>query len=81
MMNKKLVEIKNLKTYFYTEAGTAKAVDNISFDIYHGEVLGIVGESGSGKSTLGKAIINVLRLTAPDVRVNGNIILYPEIDK
>ena len=34
MNEKKLIEIKNLKTYFYTEAGTAKAVDNISFDIY-----------------------------------------------
>ena len=45
-MKNKLIEIKKLKTYFYTEAGTAKAVDDVSFDIYHGEVLGIVGESG-----------------------------------
>ena len=40
----KLIEIENLQTYFYTEAGTAKAVDDVSFDIFQGEVLGIVGE-------------------------------------
>ncbi|SVA92810.1 uncharacterized protein METZ01_LOCUS145664 [marine metagenome] len=45
-----------------------------------GKTIGIVGESGSGKSTLGKAIINVLKLTAPDVRVYGDIILYPQTD-
>ena len=50
MSKNKLFEIKNLKTYFYTEAGTVKAVNDISFDIYKNEVLGIVGESGSGKS-------------------------------
>ena len=37
-----LVEIQNLKTYFHTEAGTAKAVDGVTFNIYKGEVLGIV---------------------------------------
>ena len=41
-MTEKLIEIKNLKTYFHTEAGTAKAVNNVSFDILKGEVLGIV---------------------------------------
>ena len=51
-MKNKLLEIKKLKTYFYTEAGTAKAVDGVSFDIYHGEVLGIVGESGKNERAL-----------------------------
>ena len=43
MTKEKLIEIKNLKTYFYTEGGTAKAVDGVSFDIYKCEVLGILG--------------------------------------
>ena len=72
-MNEKLVEIKNLKTYFYTEAGTAKAVDNVSFDIYTGEVLGIVGESGSGKSVTSLSI-NRLIPDPPGKIVNGEII-------
>ena len=50
MSNNKLIEVKNLKTFFHTEAGVAKAVNDVSFDIYKGEVLGIVGESGCGKS-------------------------------
>ena len=49
------------------------AVKNVSFELIKGETLGIVGESGSGKSTLGNAILNVLRLTAPDVKIKGQI--------
>ena len=77
-MNKKLIQIKNLKTYFHTEAGTAKAVDNISFDIYSGEVLGIVGESGSGKSVTSLSI-NRLIPTPPGEIVEGEI-LYNGLD-
>ena len=51
------------------------AVRKVSFDLVKGETLGIVGESGSGKSTIGNAILNVLRLTAPDVYVGGKIFL------
>ena len=55
------------------QVGAVHAVKNVSFDLLKGETLGIVGESGSGKSTLGKAILNVLKLTAPDVKINGKI--------
>ena len=72
-MKNKLVQIKNLKTYFYTEAGTAKAVNNVSFDIYKGEVLGIVGESGSGKSVTSLSI-NRLIPDPPGEIVNGEIL-------
>ena len=58
---------------FQRTIGAVHAVKNVSFDLTEGETLGIVGESGSGKSTLGKAILNVLKLTAPDVKINGEI--------
>ncbi|MAV64926.1 MAG: peptide ABC transporter ATP-binding protein [Pelagibacteraceae bacterium TMED237] len=72
-MSKKLIEVKNLKTFFYTEAGTAKAVNNISFDIYQGEVLGIVGESGSGKSVTSLSI-NRLIPNPPGEIVDGEVL-------
>ena len=73
MSSEKLIEIKNLHTHFYTEAGTAKAVDGVSFDIYKGEVLGIVGESGSGKSVTSLSI-NRLIPDPPGKIVSGEII-------
>ena len=69
----KLIEIKNLKTFFHTEAGTVKAVNNISFDIFKGEVLGIVGESGSGKSVTSLSI-NRLIPNPPGEIVEGSIL-------
>ncbi len=63
-----LMEVRNIKTWFQTSytltgkpAGYIKAVDDISFDIYPGEVLGIVGESGCGKTTLGRTILNLVK--------------------
>jgi len=73
MSEKKLIQIKNLKTYFYTEAGVAKAVDDVSFDINKGEILGIVGESGSGKSVTSLSI-NRLIPNPPGEIVGGEII-------
>ena len=58
--------------------GAVHAVRGVGFELYKGETLGIVGESGSGKSTLGNAILNVLRLTAPDVMIDGEISLIQD---
>ena len=55
------------------QISSVHAVKSLSFEFFKGETLGIVGESGSGKSTLGNAILNVLRLTAPDVKIKGKI--------
>ena len=81
-INDAILKIKNLNVefplfggIFQREVSAVHAVKNVSLDIPKGKTIGVVGESGSGKSTLGKAIINVLRLTAPDVRVSGSICL------
>ena len=74
----KLIEVNNLKTYFHTEAGVAKAVDDVSFDIYKGEVLGIVGESGSGKSVTSLSINRLI--PNPPGEIVGGKIIYKDID-
>lgn len=58
--NKTLLEIQNLKTYFKTENGLLKAVDDVSYDIYSGETLGLVGESGCGKSVTALSILRLI---------------------
>jgi peptide/nickel transport system ATP-binding protein len=69
-----LLQVRGLQTYFHTEAGVAKAVDGVSFDIMSGEVLGLVGESGSGKSV---TALSILRLIPdPPGKIVGGSILY-----
>lgn len=70
----KLVEVKNLQTYFNIEGTWAKAVDGVSFDIYKGEVLGIVGESGSGKSVTALSLMKLI--PDPPGRIVGGEILF-----
>jgi len=67
------LEVRNLKTYFYTKAGVVKAVDDVSFTVGKGEVLGLVGESGSGKTVTG---FSVMGLVDPPGRVSGGHILF-----
>src|SRR5437762_10157778 len=74
MPSNPLLQIKGLKTWFRTEAGTAKAVDGVSFDIFPGEVVGLVGESGSGKSV---TALSILRLIPdPPGEIVGGSVLY-----
>ena len=68
-----LLQIKGLKTWFHTEAGTAKAVDGVSFDIMPGEVVGLVGESGSGKSVTALSILRLIP-DPPGKIVEGSIL-------
>src|SRR5512137_2977595 len=71
--NKPLLEVKNLKTYFYTEDGVVRAVDGVNFEVYPGEVLGLVGESGCGKSVTS---LSIMRLIAPPGKITeGEILL------
>jgi oligopeptide/dipeptide ABC transporter ATP-binding protein len=71
---KKILEVKNLRTYFDVEGQTAKAVDGVSFHIYENEVFGLVGESGSGKSVTS---LSVMRLIPnPPGRIEGGEILF-----
>ncbi|GAB6136415.1 hypothetical protein JCM16307_19640 [Thermococcus prieurii] len=58
-MAKNVLEVRNLKMYYFTSKGVVKAVDNISFDLKKGEVLGLAGESGCGKSSLGFTLLGM----------------------
>jgi oligopeptide/dipeptide ABC transporter ATP-binding protein len=68
-----LLEIENLRTHFPTRAGLVKAVDDVSFYIDEGELLGLVGESGSGKSI---TALSILRLISPPGRIAGGSIRF-----
>jgi len=71
--NEVLLEVKNLRTYFFLDEGTVKSVDGASFDIYRGQTLGVVGESGCGKSVTARSI---LRIVDPPGRIVEGQILY-----
>lgn len=69
-----LLEVKNLKTYFYTDDGVSKAVDDVSYSLNRGETLGLVGESGCGKSV---SALSIMRLIPePPGKIVGGEILF-----
>jgi oligopeptide/dipeptide ABC transporter ATP-binding protein len=72
-MKKPLLEVKNLKTYFFTEDGVVKAVDGVDFVVYPGEVLGLVGESGCGKSV---SLLSVMRLISQPGKITEGEIFF-----
>jgi peptide/nickel transport system ATP-binding protein len=69
-----LLKINNLKTYFHTRAGTNRAVDDISFSINKGEIVGVVGESGSGKSVTCHTVLGLL--PQPPAKVEGGSVTF-----
>lgn len=71
-----LLEVKHLKKYFDTPGGLLHAVDDISFSIGKGKVLGVVGESGCGKSTLGRTILGILNATDGQIFFEGEDITH-----
>jgi peptide/nickel transport system ATP-binding protein/oligopeptide transport system ATP-binding protein len=68
-----LIDIRNLKTHFFTDDGVVKAVDGVNFSIYRGKTLGVVGESGCGKSV---TALSVMRLISPPGRIVEGEILF-----
>lgn len=75
-MREKIVDVKNLKTSFYTHLGEVQAVRGVSFDVKKGEVLGIVGESGSGKSVTSMSVMKLVSF--PGKIKEGEIIFKGE---
>ena len=71
-MAKTLVEFKDVHTYFYTEAGTVKAVNGVSYKIKEGETVCVVGESGCGKSVTALSLMRLIAAPQGEI-VKGNI--------
>jgi peptide/nickel transport system ATP-binding protein len=71
MMKEKLLEISDLRTYFFTEAGVVKALDGISLEVDKGQTVGLVGESGSGKSVTAQSVLRIV--PRPGRVVDGSI--------
>lgn len=72
-----LLEVRDLRTYFFTEDGIVKAVDGVSFHVRRGEILGLVGESGCGKSVTS---LSIMRLITPPGRILGGEVLFDGVD-
>ena len=77
--NDNIIEFDDLKTYFYTDIGTVKAVDGVSFEIKRGKTIGVVGESGCGKSVTSLSVMGLLQ--GPTGQVAGGSIRFNQTSK
>jgi len=84
-MTEKLLEITDLRTYFFTEAGVVRAVDGISVDVKSGETIGLVGESGSGKSVTAQSALRIVprpgRIVDGSIKFEGEDLLAKSEDE
>src|SRR5436309_482193 len=85
-MAENLLEVNNLKTYFFTRSGVVKAVDDVSFVIKPSQTLGIVGESGCGKSVTALSIMRLIatppgKIVGGEINFNGENILEKNLDE
>lgn len=85
-MAENLLEVNNLKTYFFTRSGVVKAVDDVSFTIKPSQTLGVVGESGCGKSVTALSIMRLIasppgKIVGGEINFNGENILEKNLDE
>ena len=85
-MAENLLEVNNLKTYFFTRSGVVKAVDDVSFTIKQGQTLGVVGESGCGKSVTALSVMRLIasppgKIVSGEINYNGENILEKNQDE
>jgi oligopeptide/dipeptide ABC transporter ATP-binding protein len=74
---KPLLEIKSLRTSFFTDAGEVRAVDGVSFSVEPGKLMGLVGESGSGKTA---SVLSIMRLLPESARIIGGEVIFEDQD-
>src|SRR2546423_11149414 len=85
-MAENLLEVNNLKTYFFTRGGVVKAVDDVSFVMRPGETLGVVGESGCGKSVTALSVMRLVanppgKIVGGEINFNGENILEKNLEE
>src|SRR5947209_9135414 len=85
-MTANLLEVKNLKTHFFTRSGVVKAVDDVSFTVKPGQTLGVVGESGCGKSVTALSVMRLVanppgKIVGGEINFNGENVLEKNRDE
>ena len=76
-----LLKVRNVKKYFNTSSGVIKAIDDVSFDVRQGEIIGLIGESGSGKTTVGRCLIRLYEEYSGFVGLDGQAISGAKLNK